>query len=82
MSRVMCQLILAKEKVMYKMDCYVLHALLLVTILLFITAIICYHYKKRRAKQKRIDALTMQKCRIINFKKFALKIARVFTLMT
>ena len=34
------------KKVRYKMDCYILHAVLLLTILLFITAVICYPYTK------------------------------------
>ena len=33
------------KKVRYKMDCYILHAILLVIILLFITTIICYYTK-------------------------------------
>ena len=32
------------EKVRYKMICYILHTFLLVTILWFIIALICYHY--------------------------------------
>ena len=35
-----------------KMDCYILHSVLLVIILLFIIAIICYHYAKHRSKRK------------------------------
>ena len=31
------------KKVRNKMDCYILHTFLLATVLLFITAIICYH---------------------------------------
>ena len=44
--------ILNDEKVRYKMDCYILHTVLLVTILLFITTIICHDYAKHRPKQK------------------------------
>ena len=33
-------------KVRYKMDCYILHTVLLVIVLLFIIDIICYHYAK------------------------------------
>ena len=33
------------KRLRYKMDCYILCTLLLVAILLFIIAIICYHYK-------------------------------------
>ena len=36
-------------------DCYTLHAVLLVMVLLLIFTIICYHY----AKQKGINALTI-----------------------
>ena len=46
------------KKVSYTMDCYILHTVLLVVILLFIIAIICYHYAKHRSKQKNIDTLT------------------------
>ena len=38
------------EKVIYKIDCYILHALLLVIILLLIITISCYHYAKHRSK--------------------------------
>ena len=31
------------ETIRYKMDCYILHKILLVVILLFIIVIICYH---------------------------------------
>ena len=34
------------KKVIYKMDCFILHTILLVIILLLIISIICYHYKK------------------------------------
>ena len=40
----------------YKMYCFILHTVLLVIILLFTIAIICYHC----AKQKGIGALTIQ----------------------
>ena len=39
------------------MNCYNLRTLLLETILLFIIAIICYHYAKHRSKDKNIDTL-------------------------
>ena len=61
------------KKVRYKIDCYILHTTLLVIILLLIIAIICYHRTKHRSKQKDINALTIQKWRIMNFKKFVLK---------
>ena len=41
------------KKVRYKMDCYILQKVLLVIILLFIIAIICYHYAKHRLKLKK-----------------------------
>ena len=37
-----------------KINCYILHTVLLVTILLLIIAIICYHYAKHRSKLKNI----------------------------
>ena len=47
------------KKVRYKIDSYILHAILLVIILLLIITIICYHYAKHRSKQKGIDPLTI-----------------------
>ena len=47
------------KKVKYKMDCYILHKFLLVTILIFIITTICYHYLKHRSKQKNFGALTL-----------------------
>ena len=47
------------KKVRLKTDCYILHPVLLVIILLFILTIIYYHYAKHRSKQKGIDALTI-----------------------
>ena len=38
------------KKLVYKMDCYILHTVLLVIIFLFIIAIICHHYAKHRSK--------------------------------
>ena len=70
------------EKVRYKIDCYILHTVLLVITLLLIIAIIYYHYAKHRLKQKNIDALIIQKWRIMNFKNFILKIVRVIISMT
>ena len=40
-------------------DCYILHRVVLAIILLLINTIICYHYAKRRSKQKSTDALTI-----------------------
>ena len=47
------------KKARYKIDCYILHIVLLTIILLLIITIICYHYAKHRSKQKGIDALTI-----------------------
>ena len=41
-------------KVRWKLDGYILHTVLLVIMLLFITAIICYHYAKHKSKLKHI----------------------------
>ena len=41
------------KKVRNKMDCYILHTVLLVIILLFTMAIICYQYAKHRSKLKK-----------------------------
>ena len=38
------------KKVRYKTDCYILHTVLLVTILLLVIAIICFYYAKHRSK--------------------------------
>ena len=38
------------KKVRYKIDCYILHTVLLVTTWLYIITIICYHYVKHRSK--------------------------------
>ena len=38
------------KKVRYKMDRFILHKFLLVTILLFIITTICYHYARHRSK--------------------------------
>ena len=40
------------KKVRYKMDCYILHTVLLGIILLFLIAIICYHYAKHMSQLK------------------------------
>ena len=42
-------------KVRYKLNCYILHTFLLVTRLLFMITISCYHYAKHRSKQKNVD---------------------------
>ena len=38
---------------MIKIDCHIMHTVLLGIILLFIIAISCYHYAKRRSKLKK-----------------------------
>ena len=40
------------KKLRYKMDCDILHTVLLVIIFLFINAIIWYHYAKHKSKLK------------------------------
>ena len=45
------------KKVIYKIDCYICHTVLLVVILLFMITVISYYYTKHRSKQKRIGAL-------------------------
>ena len=60
---------------------YLLHIVLLVFILLFTITIICDHYAKHRSKQKSIDALTIYQWKVMNFKKFVLKIVRFITSM-
>ena len=47
------------KKVRCKMDRYILHTVLLVVILPFIIAIICYHYAKHRSTQKNIGTSTI-----------------------
>ena len=42
------------KKVRYKIDCYILHTVLLVIMLLFIITTICYHYAKHRSKLKNL----------------------------
>ena len=47
------------KNVRYKIDCYILHTVLLVIKLLLIITIICYYYAKHRSKQKSIDEPTI-----------------------
>ena len=42
------------KKVRYKMDCDILHIVLLVIILLFIIAIICFNYAKHKSELKNV----------------------------
>ena len=47
------------KKIKYKVDCYILHTVLLVIILLLIITIFCYLYSKNRSKQKETEARTI-----------------------
>ena len=62
------------------MDCYILHTVLLVIILLFIIAIICYHYAELRSKKYIV--LKIQKSKIMDLKKLILKIVHIILSMT
>ena len=42
------------KSVRYKMNCYILHTVLLVIIVVFIIAIIYYHFVKHKSKRKNI----------------------------
>ena len=55
------------KKVRYKVDCYILHTVLLVIILLLIITMIRFHHAKYTSKQKSINNI---KLKIMNFKKF------------
>ena len=66
------------KKVRY---CYNLHTVLLVIILILLITITCYHYVKHWPKQEIIDELAISKWKIMNFKKFILKIVRVIISM-
>ena len=69
------------KKVRYRMDCYILQRVLLMIILLFIIAIICYHYGKHRSKLKIYCRADNKKIENNEFF-FALKIVRVIISMT
>ena len=62
------------RKVRYKMDCYILNTVWLVIILLFIIAVICYHYAKHKAKQR--NELFHEQYKKMENKKLVLKIVR------
>ena len=47
------------KKVRYKIDCYIMHTVLLAIILLLIITVICYYCAKLRSKRKGINALTL-----------------------
>ena len=47
------------KRVRYKMDYYILRTFLLVTMLLLMIAINCYHFAKHRSKQENVDALAI-----------------------
>ena len=62
------------KKVRYKIDCYILDAVLLAIILLLITAIIFYHYTKHRSELKKTYGLANNiKWKIMNLRKFILE---------
>ena len=65
------------KKVRYKIDCYILHTVLLAVILILIITIIFYHYAKHKSKQKNVNALT-----IMNLENFVSKNIRVIISMT
>ena len=69
------------KKVRNRMDCYILQRVLLMIILLFIIAIICYHYGKHRSKLKIYCRADNKKIENNEFF-FALKIVRVIISMT
>ena len=46
------------KKLRYKIECYMLHTILLVRILLLMITITLYHYGKHRSKEKDINAQT------------------------
>ena len=62
-----------RKKVRYKFDCYILHTVLLVIILLLIINIICYHCAKRRSKLKIILPRQQYKLKNDEFKKIHIK---------
>ena len=64
------------KKVGYKIDYNHLHTVLLVIVLLLIITIIFYDYAKHRIKLKKSYSRA-NKCRMMNFKEFILKIVRV-----
>ena len=41
------------KKLGFKIDCYILHTVLLLIILLLIITIICYHYVKHKGQKKK-----------------------------
>ena len=66
------------NKVRCKIDCYILHTVLLAIILLLVITIICYHCVKLKSKLKQSYCRANNiKWKIINFKKFVLKTVRV-----
>ena len=47
------------KSVRYRIDCYILHTVLLAIILILIITIIYFHYAKHSSKQKGFNALTI-----------------------
>ena len=66
------------KKVRYKIDCYILDSVLLEMLSKLIITIACYHYVRYRSKQKGINALTIWKWKLMNLKKFELKIVSCY----
>ena len=64
------------------MDNYILQTFLLVITLLFITAIVCYHYTKHRSGKKTYWPSNNIKMENDELKKIVLKIVRVIISMT
>ena len=66
------------NKVRCKIDCYILHTVLLVIILLFIVVIICFYYAKHRSKPKNIFRTNSIKMENNEFKKVCIKNCRCY----
>ena len=71
------------KKPIYRIDYYISHSFLLVTILLLTTADICYYFRKNWLKQKDIYYyINTKKWIIMNWKKLILKITHASILIT
>ena len=70
------------KKVRYKIDCYILHTVLLQIILLLIITFIYYHYANHKSETKKLYYRTNNVTwKTINLKKFILKIVRAIISM-
>ena len=65
MLSLLCQQVRYRKSVRHKMNCYILHTVLLLMVLLFIIPVACYNYAKHRSKLN--YNITMYKWRIMNF---------------